>query len=146
MQVRRIAIAFALALVLASTAGARADSRYVGVYTTTRPGAESTQALTLVLDRSGRATLTTSYPDLEGRYGHGILPIQEQGTWRDRGATVLVRFTRVGMLRDRTIPQPVTDTNVIAFVLHRCRLTAVQYAQRLYGEAGLTFEKSGCRS
>ena len=136
----------ALALVTtASMTRARAPIRATPVtYITARPGAESIQTLTLVLDRSGRASLTTSYPDLESRR-RNILPIQELGTWRDRGATVLVRFTRFGLLRDGTIPQPRPDNNVITFVLQRCILSAVQYSKVSYGEAGLTFDRSDCR-
>ncbi len=64
MRTRSFAVMFALGTLLATTAGALAASRYVGTYTTLRPGADSTQAITLVLLPDGRAALTTSYPDL----------------------------------------------------------------------------------
>jgi len=36
------------------------------------------------------------------------------------------------------------DTIFIDFALKRCRLTAVRYSKLLYGEAGITLERSGC--
>jgi len=139
------ALALSLAAVLGAANGARADSRYAGTYTTTRPGAESTQELTLVLDRRGRATLTTRFPDLDQRYGPKVLPVREAGTWRDRGGRADVRLTTVGLLRDGKLTSGRRDNNVFAFSLQRCSLIATQYSTFRYGEAGLSLEKSGCR-
>ncbi len=136
-----------LAAMLAATSGARAaDSRYAGTYTTTRPGADSTQALTLVLERNGRAMLTTRFPDLERRYGRDVLPIREFGSWRDRGSTADVRFAVLGLVRGGLLTKASRENKVLSFALRRCRLTAVQYSKLLYGEAGLNFNKSRCTS
>ena len=40
--------------------------------------------------------------------------------------------------------RPKHEDKLIVFTLMRCRLSAVRYPKELYGEAGLTFEKSGC--
>ncbi len=144
MRLRSLAAALAVSVLLAAPAGARAASRYGGTYTTTRPGVDGTQALMLVLEPGGRASLTTSYPELARRV-RGVLPIRQTGIWRDRGATAEVRFTAFGLLRDGKLVQPHRDNNGFAFVLRRCRLVAVRYSKISYGEAGLTFDKSGCR-
>jgi len=145
MRTRSFAVMFALGTLLATTAGALAASRYVGTYTTLRPGADSTQAITLVLLPDGRAALTTSYPDLARSVGPGVLPISEVGTWRDRGATAEVRLTAFGLVRNGRIVQPRHDNNTMSFALKHCRLTAVRYSKVNYGEAGLTLDKTGCR-
>jgi hypothetical protein len=145
MRMHLAAATFALAAVLAATAGADAASRYAGTYTTMRPGANSTQAITLVLLPNGRAELITSYPDLVRSAGPGVLPISEVGTWRDRGATAEVRLTAFGLVRDGRIIQPKHDNNIMSFALVHCRLTAVRYSKINYGEAGLSFDKTGCR-
>jgi hypothetical protein len=145
MRTRFSAAMFALATLLAATSGAQAASRYAGTYTTLRPGADSTQAITLVLFPDGRAALTTSYPDLARNVGPGILPISEVGTWRDRGATAEVRLTAFGLVRNGRIVQPKHDNNTMSFALQHCRLTAVRYSKINYGEAGLSLDKDGCR-
>jgi hypothetical protein len=147
MRTRFLAAAVTLVAgaLLATTSGACAASRYAGTYTTLRPGADSTQAITLVLFPDGRAALTTSYPDLARSVGPGVLPISEVGTWRDRGATAEVRLTAFGLVRNGRIVQPRHDNNAMTFALHRCRLTAVRYSKVTYGEAGLSLDKSGCR-
>ena len=134
-----------LACVAAALPAAGAPAPYAGTYITTRPGAQSTQELLLVLARDGRATFTTSYPDLVQRFGPDVLPVRETGTWRARGGEVEVRFTAGGLLhRDgRLMPQKKED-KLIVFTLMHCRLSALRYPLELYGEAGLTFEKSGC--
>ena len=139
-------VAFALAVLLAGTAGAEGASRFTGTYTTQRPSADGMQLLTLVLQPGGRASLTTRYPDIERRIGPSVLPIAEAGTWRDRGTTAEVRLTSFGLVRDNTIIQPRRDDNVMTFVLvKRCLLRAVRYSKISYGEVGLTLEKSNCR-
>ena len=145
MRTRFFAATFALLALIATTAGAFAASRHVGTYTTLRPGADSTQAITLVLLPDGRAALTTSYPDLARSVGPGVLPISEVGTWRDRGATAEVRLTAFGLVRQGRIVQPRHDNNTMSFALKHCRLTAVRYSKVTYGEAGLTLDKTGCR-
>jgi len=145
MRTRFFAVTFALGMVLAVASGADAASRYAGTYTTLRPGADSTQAITLVLFPDGRAALTTSYPDLARSVGPGVLPISEVGTWRDRGATAEVRLTAFGLVRNGSIVQPKHDNNTMSFALKHCRLTAVRYSKVNYGEAGLSLDKSGCR-
>jgi hypothetical protein len=127
------------------TAFATAASRYAGTYTTSRPGADSTQALTLVLDGKHRATLTTRFPDLERRYGPGVLPVRESGTWRERGATAEVHLTGIALVHDGKPQKARKENKLIAFALSRCRLTAVRYSKLLYGEAGLRFERAGCK-
>lgn len=144
MHLRSLAAVLAVCVVLGAPAAARSASRYAGTYTTTRPGVDSTQALTLVLEPGGRASLTTTYPDLERRV-RGVLPIRQTGVWRDRGATAEVRFTAFGLVRDGKLVQPHHDNNAFAFALRKCRLVAVRYSKVSYGEAGLTFDKSGCR-
>ncbi len=135
-----------IAALLATTAGAQAASRYAGTYTTTRPGADSTQAITLVLAPNGRASLITRYPDLERKVGPNVLPIAEVGTWHDRGATAEVRLTKFGLVRDGKVAQPKRDNNVMSFALvKRCLLRAIRYSKVNYGEAGLTLDKSDCR-
>ena len=136
---------FALTALLATTTGADAASRYVGTYTTLRPGADSRQAITLTLLPDGRAALTTSYPDLARNVGPGVLPISEVGTWRDRGATAEVRLTAFGLVRQGRIVEPKHDNNTLTFALAHCRLTAVRYSKVTYGEAGLSLDKTGCR-
>ena len=145
MRMRLFAATFALAALLATAGAADAASRYVGTYTTMRPGADSTQAITLVLFADGRAALTTSYPDLARRVGPGVLPISEVGTWRDRGATAEVRLTAFGLVRNGSIVNPKHDNNALSFALKHCRLTAVRYSKVTYGEAGLALDKTGCR-
>jgi hypothetical protein len=121
-----------------------APSPYAGTYITTRPGAGSTQELLLILAPNGAATLTTGFPDLVRRYGPGVMPVRETGTWRARHREVEVRLTAIGLVpRDGRI-RPKHEDKVIVFTLMRCRLSAVRYPKELYGEAGLTFEKSGC--
>jgi drug/metabolite transporter (DMT)-like permease len=144
---RRISTAaFALVVLLAAATSAHAASRYAGVYTTTRPGADSAQLLTLVLAPNGRASLTTRYPDLERSVGPSVLPVSQVGTWHDRGATAEVRFTAFGLVRDGKLVQPRRDNNVIAFaLLHRCLLRAVRYSKITYGEVGLSMDKANCR-
>ena len=144
-RMRFVALTFMVAALLAAPVGVGAASRYAGTYTTLRPGADSTQAITLVLLPDGRAALTTSYPDLARTVGPGVLPISEVGTWRDRGATAEVRLTAFGLVRNGRIVQPKHDNNTMAFALQHCRLTAVRYSKVTYGEAGLTLDKSGCR-
>ena len=123
MRKRFSAAAIAFAVLLATTTSAHAASRYAGTYTTTRPGADSTQSLVLVLAPDGRASLTTRYPDLERSVGPGVLPISQVGAWRDRGATAQVRFTAFGLVRNGKMMQPRHDNNVIEFaLLHRCLL------------------------
>ena len=110
------------------------------------PGADSTQLLTLVLAPNGRASLTTRYPDLERTVGSSVLPISQVGSWRDRGATALVRFTAFGLVRNGQMVQPRRDNNVIEFaLLRRCLLRAVRYSKVTYGEVGLSMEKVNCR-
>ncbi len=146
MRKRFSAIAVAFAVILAATTSAHAASRYAGTYTTTRPGADSTQLLVLVLAPNGRASLTTRYPDLERSVGPSVLPISQVGTWRDRGVTAEVRFTAFGLVRNGKMMQPRRDNNVIAFaLLHRCLLRAVRYSKVTYGEAGLSMDKVSCR-
>jgi hypothetical protein len=145
MRMRFSAATFVLAALLATTGSAHAASRYVGTYTTLRPGADSTQAITLVLFADGRAALTTAYPDLARSVGPGVLPISEVGTWRDRGATAEVHLTAFGLVSQGRIVQPRHDNNTMSFALRHCRLTAVRYSKVTYGEAGLTLDKNGCR-
>jgi len=137
--------AFAFGALLATTSGAHAASRYAGTYTTQRPGADSTQLITLELQPNGRAALTTRYPSLERSVGRTVLPIAEVGAWRDRGATAEVRLTAFGLLRDGRIVQPRRYSNVMVFALQHCVLRAVRYSKVSYGEAGLSLDKSGCR-
>ncbi|MBV8369981.1 MAG: hypothetical protein JO036_13795 [Candidatus Eremiobacteraeota bacterium] len=129
-------------LLLSGPAGA-ATSRYVGTYTMSRPGADSTQALTLVLDRAHRVMLTTRFPDLERRYGPGVLPVRESGSWRERGATAEVHFTRIALVGSKRKARK--EDKVIGFALKGCTLTAVRYSKLLYGDVGLTFERAGCK-
>jgi hypothetical protein len=146
MRTRFSAVAVACAVLLATATSAHAASRYAGTYTTTRPGADSTQFLVLVLAPSGRASLTTRYPDLERTVGPSVLPIAEVGTWHDHGAYAEVRFTAFGLVRDGKMMRPKRDNNVISFALtKRCLLRAVRYSQATYGEAGLTMDKADCR-
>ena len=121
-----------------------ATSHYAGTYTTSRPGADSTQAITLVLGGAHRATLTTRFPDLERRYGAAILPVRESGSWRERGATAEVHFTRVALVGNSK-QKPRKENKDIAFALKGCRLIAVRYPKLLYGEAGLSFDRAGCK-
>jgi hypothetical protein len=144
MTVHRLTSAFIATLLLTTFAGA-ATPRYAGTYTTSRPGADSTQALTLVLDTKHRAMLTTRFPDLERRYGAAILPVRELGTWRERGGTADVRFSSIALLNHGKPQKSRAENKEIAFTLQRCRLTAVRYAKLLYGEAGLTFDRAGCK-
>ena len=145
MRMRFLAATFALAALFAMSAAADAASRYAGTYATLRPGADSTQAITLVLFPDGRAALTTSYPDLARSVGPGVLPISEVGTWRDRGATAEVRLTAFGLVRNGSIVNPKHDNNAMSFALKHCRLTAVRYSKVTYGEAGLSLDKTNCR-
>jgi hypothetical protein len=138
------AFALAVAIVLIGATSASAASRYAGTYTTTRPGVDSTQSLTLILAANGRASMTTSFPDLEQRGGPAPLPVREDGTWADRGAIVHVHFTTGSLLQNGVVLRSRKHENVIDFALQRCRLTAVRYSKLLYGEAGLTFERAGC--
>ncbi|MBV8298475.1 MAG: hypothetical protein JO083_02780 [Candidatus Eremiobacteraeota bacterium] len=138
----RIGAGLIAMLLLTAPAGA-ATSRYVGTYTTSRPGADSTQALTLVLDRANRVMLTTRFPDLERRYGPGVLPVRESGSWRERGATAEVHFTRIALVGTKQKARK--EDKVIGFALKGCALTAVRYSKLLYGDAGLTFERAGCK-
>ncbi len=144
----RPAIRFASAVLafaaLAGAASASPASRFPGTYVTTRPGAQSTQELVLVLALDGRATLTTGFPDLVHRYGSAVLPVRETGTWSERGREVEVRLTAIGLLRHDTIVRLRHENKVMALLLMTCRLSAVRYSKELYGDAGLTFEKSGC--
>jgi hypothetical protein len=145
MRMRYLAAAFAVVVLLATAAGANAASRYAGTYTTQRPGADSTQLITLELRPNGRATLTTRYPSLERSVGPSVLPIVEVGTWRDRGATAEVSLGAFGLLREGRIVQPRRYSNVMVFALRRCLLRAVRYSKVSYGEAGLSFDRSNCR-
>ena len=145
MRMRFFAAMVTFGTLLATTTGAHAASRYVGTYTTLRPGADSTQAITLTLLANGRAALTTSYPDLARSVGPGVLPISEVGTWRERGGTAEVRLTAFGLVRNGRIVQPRHDNNTMTFALQHCRLTAVRYSKVTYGEAGLSLDKTGCR-
>jgi hypothetical protein len=144
MRLRPSVTACLIATLLLSQFAGAATSRYVATYTTLRPGADSTQALALVLDRAHRATLTTRFPDLERRYGPAILPVRESGSWRERGATAEVHLTRIALVGNSK-QKPRRENKVIAFALNGCRLVAVRYPQLLYGEAGLTFERAGCK-
>ena len=139
------AFGFAFFAVFNATTGAYAASRFVGTYTTQRPGADSTQLITLELQPNGRASLTTRYPNLERSAGPSVLPIAEAGTWKDRGATAEVRLTAFGLLRDGRIVQPKRYSNVMIFTLRRCVLRAVRYSKVSYGEVGLSLDKSDCR-
>ena len=141
----RTALAVALALIAVANAAQAAVSRYAGTYTTSRPGFDSTQALTLVLQPNGRATLTTRFPDLEKRFGPSVLPVREAGSWRDRGATAEVRFTAVGLVRGGKLAQARKENKAITFAPRGCRLISVQYSKLLYGEAGLNFDRARCR-
>jgi len=145
MRQRLTAAAFAFAALLAVTAASGAASRYAGTYIMQRPGADSTQLLTLELQPNGHASLTTRYPDLERSVGSSVLPIIEIGAWRDRGATAEVRLKAFGLLRDGRIYQGRPDNNVIVFALNRCLLRAVKYSKVSYGEAGLSMDKTNCR-
>ncbi|MDQ6927016.1 MAG: hypothetical protein M3154_12395 [Candidatus Eremiobacteraeota bacterium] len=137
---------FFTAAVLAATTGTNAASRYAGRYTVQRPGADSMQLLILVLAPNGRASLTTRYVDLERGIGTSVLPIAEVGSWRERGTTAEVRFTKFGLVRDGKMMEPKRDNNVITFALQqRCLLRAVRYSKVTYGEAGLSMDKTGCR-
>ena len=135
----------ALAADVLAPHAADAGSRYVGTYATTRPGADSTQALTLVLESNGHATLTTRFPDLEQRVGPGVLPVRQSGTWREQRSAALVHLTSAGLLRDGKIVRSGRAKNDITFSLQGCRLIAARYSKIAYGEAGLTFDKSNCR-
>ena len=145
MRTRLLAAVFALGTLLATMTGAPAASRYVGTYTTLRPGADGTQAISLVLLPDGRAALTTSYPDLARTVGPGVFPLSEVGTWRDRGTTAEVRLIAFGLVRSGSIADPKRENNAMTFTLQHCRLTAVRYSKVTYGEAGLSLDKSGCR-
>ena len=142
-RVLPIAIA-TLACAAAALPAGGAPSPYVGTYITTRPGAQSTQELLLILAPNGGATITTRYPDLVKRFGPGVLPVRESGTWRTRGSEVEVRLTAGGLLRSDGRMVTKREDKRIVFRLTHCRLSAVEYPVVLYGEAGLTFEKSGC--
>jgi len=124
--------------------GAPTPSPYAGTYVTTRPGAQGTQELLLVLTPNGQATFTTSFPELVQRLGPGVLPVRETGTWRVRGREVEVRLNAIGLLPRDGRTQPRRENKLIVFTFMRCRLSATRYPTELYGEAGLTFEKSGC--
>ena len=145
MRPRLLAAMFTFGTLLAAMTGAGAASRYIGTYTTMRPGADGRQAISLVLLPNGRAALTTSYPDLARTVGPGVFPLSEVGTWRDRGATAEVRLTAFGLVRNGSIADPKPDNNTMTFALQHCRLTAVRYSKRTYGEAGLSLDKSACR-
>jgi hypothetical protein len=123
---------------------ASAAPPYAGTYVTSRPGADSTQELVLVLAPRGRATLTTSYPDLVRRFGAGVQPVRETGGWRVRGQSVELRLNAVGLVRNGALTHSRRENKLIVFALMGCRLNAIRYPVALYGEAGLTFEKSGC--
>jgi hypothetical protein len=139
------AVAVAFALIALANGAHAAASRYAGTYTTSRPGFDSTQALTLVLQPNGRATLTTRFPDLERRVGPSVLPVREAGSWRARGARADVRLTSIGLVRGGKLAQAKKEAKAIGFVLRGCRLISVQYSKLLYGEAGLRFDKAGCK-
>ena len=142
---RALPIAIAtLACAAAALPAGGAPSPYAGTYITTRPGAESTQELLLVLAPNGGATVTTRFPDLVKRFGPSVLPVRETGTWRPRGGEVEVRLTAGGLLRPDGRIVPKREKKRIVFRLTHCRLSAVEYPVVLYGEAGLTFDKSGC--
>jgi hypothetical protein len=89
-----------------------------------RPGADSTQALTLILDPKARATLTTRFPDLEKRFGPGILPVRESGSWRDRSATAEVHLTTIALVQNGKPQKARKENKVIAFALQRCSAAA----------------------
>jgi len=124
---------------------APARLQYAGTYVTTRPGVDSTQQLVLVLAPNGRATLTTSFPDLVQRYGPGVFPVRETGTWHALGTSAEVRLTAIGLVPRRNRMKPEREDKRIVFGATGCRLTAIRYPKALYGEAGLTFDKSGCK-
>ena len=144
MRTRFFASVFALGTLLATMSDAQAASRYVGTYTTLRPGADGRHAISLVLLPDGRAALTTSYPDLARSVGPGVFPLSEVGTWRDRGATAEVHLVAFGLVRNGGIPDPKRENSTLTFALQHCRLTAVRYSKVTYGEAGLSLDKSGC--
>ena len=133
---------FAFTLLLGSNAAAA--SGYPGTYLTTRPGAQGTQSIVLVLEPNGRATMTTAFPELVRNYGAGVLPVRETGTWRERGGNAEVRLTEIGLFHDGKLEKQRSENKDFAFSRTGCRLSAVRYSKVLYGEAGLTFEKSGC--
>ena len=140
----RLALGLLAFAALAGAASASPPAGFSGTYITTRPGAQSTQELVLVLARDGHATLTTAFPDLVRRYGSGVLPVRETGTWRDRGREAEIRLTEIGLLRNGTIVRTRHENKLIVFAPMGCRLSTVRYPVELYGDAGLTFEKSGC--
>ena len=143
MRPRACLTASLIAALLLTAFGTAATAHYLGTYTTSRPGADSTQALSLVLGGAHRATLTTRFPDLERRYGAAILPVRESGSWHERGTTAEVHFTRIALVGSKQKARK--EDKVIAFALKGCRLIAVRYPMLFYGEAGLSFDRAGCK-
>ncbi|GEM_PF-3446244 len=143
----RVARTLAVAILMAAFAnavGAAPGGSAAGTYVTTRPSANGTQELVLLLDPRGGATLTTGFPELVRRYGSGVLPVREVGTWRGRDKTVVLRLTTIGLLGRVGITKAKRENKLLVLSIMGCRLSAVQYPKELYGEAGLTLEKSGC--
>ncbi len=113
-----------------------------------RPGADSTQGLTLRLRGDGLATLRTEFPGLpETAAGTPVSPIDEEGTWIERNGFAYVHLTQ----RENAVtpgatptPLPQSESIMLSFSLKRCTLKLVGDPGRVYGVKGLQFTKRHC--
>jgi hypothetical protein len=139
------AAALMLALAVPATSQA-ATSRYVGIYYTVRTGADSLQDITLRLDASGGARLTTRYPGYtKTAAGVIVYPFVETGNWvQDKDGSIDVTFTKGGQLIDGAMSKPQEENRRIGLNLVDNVMTSIRDENHDYGSQGLLFRKADC--
>jgi hypothetical protein len=139
----------ALAVVIAVAPGAaHAQSpdiaRFVGTYDATRPGADATQTIELLLYAGGGARLTTTPSITKTAAGTAVWPVVERGTWSVGDGFAIVHLTlSVNVINKKPADRHPEDV-ALSYRLFRCTLTLARDDALLYGKAGLKLHKRNC--
>ncbi|MGP6192673.1 MAG: hypothetical protein ACLPSH_22035 [Vulcanimicrobiaceae bacterium] len=139
------------------------DSKYIDSYLLLRPGADSTQGLTLRLRGDGLATLRTEFPGYtQTAAGSSVTPVDELGTWIERNGYAYVHLTQrqnapvpnaslpnvpapsASAPTASPTPPPQPESVMLAFSLKRCSLKLVGDPGHVFGTKGLQFTKHHC--
>jgi len=126
---------------------APAASRYVGTYYAVRAGADSLQDLTLKLDASGDARLTTRYPGYtKTAAGTPVYPFLETGTWtQGKDGTINLNLTIGGVFVQESRIKEAPENTKLRLRLTDSVLATVFDQNHTYGSAELLFRKADCK-
>ena len=126
----------------AATAGGTPP--WAGTFYAVRAGADSLQDLTLVLDPSGKARLTTRYPGYtKTAAGTRVYPMVEIGAWTQaKGGILKVTFRQKGQIIDDILVKDHPDGTTYSFKLIDSVLSPTNYAR---DPSAPLFHKADCR-